>query len=223
MSSTNRIPSAVAAPGLRRNVVLTKNDSEASSKPVAAQGSSGKSSANSTSAPSTSTAACRKFAIYAGRDRIGQIEVADDGVPPMTILDEVIEINRQTARRREESKRATRLSENWQPTNNDLSFARERGLDGPALADEILKFRNYWTAKSQDATKLDWGATWRNWVLRALELGHGRPYRRGGGRSNDPPTRLASTGANAILAGMGNLARRLDQGRGPARPSQQQI
>lgn len=25
------------------------------------------------------------------------------------------------------------------------------------------KFRNYWVAKTKDATKLDWKATWENW------------------------------------------------------------
>jgi hypothetical protein len=31
---------------------------------------------------------------------------------------------------------------------------------------EAKKFRNYWVAKSgKDATKLDWEATWENWML----------------------------------------------------------
>jgi hypothetical protein len=31
---------------------------------------------------------------------------------------------------------------------------------------ETDKFINYWVAKSgKDATKLDWVATWRNWIL----------------------------------------------------------
>jgi hypothetical protein len=35
---------------------------------------------------------------------------------------------------------------------------------------ETEKFRNYWTAKTgQAATKLDWEATWRNWMLKASE------------------------------------------------------
>jgi hypothetical protein len=33
---------------------------------------------------------------------------------------------------------------------------------------ETEKFINYWTARSgKDATKLDWSATWRNWILNA--------------------------------------------------------
>ena len=35
---------------------------------------------------------------------------------------------------------------------------------------ETDKFINYWRAKSgKDATKLDWVATWRNWMLNAEE------------------------------------------------------
>jgi hypothetical protein len=35
---------------------------------------------------------------------------------------------------------------------------------------ETEKFVNYWRAKSgRDATKLDWPATWRNWMLKAAE------------------------------------------------------
>jgi len=35
---------------------------------------------------------------------------------------------------------------------------------------ETEKFRNYWRAKTgQSATKLDWEATWRNWMLKAAD------------------------------------------------------
>jgi hypothetical protein len=153
-----------------------------------------------------------------------------EGVDVDVIIEEAAAIEAEMLRERRAriesrraNRRATRLSEDWRPTDKDLSFARERGLDGSELADEIMKFRNYWTAKSQDATKLDWGATWRNWVLRALELRHGRPYRRRGGGSYDSPSRLAPTGANAILAGMGNLARRLDQKRDAARSGDRKV
>ena len=39
--------------------------------------------------------------------------------------------------------------------------------DAGMTRDEILleadKFRDFWVAKTKDATKLDWEATWRNW------------------------------------------------------------
>ena len=63
------------------------------------------------------------------------------------------------------AKRGTRLADDWAPSDADLAFCRERrpDLDPASVA---LQFRNYWTAKAgKDATKLDWGRTWQNWVL----------------------------------------------------------
>lgn len=62
-------------------------------------------------------------------------------------------------------KRATRIPDNFEVTTAMRKWAAEKApnVNGP-LATE--KFINYWTAKSgKDATKLDWVATWRNWML----------------------------------------------------------
>lgn len=61
-------------------------------------------------------------------------------------------------------KRGTRLPKNWQPSRELKSWAlNERpGMD---LQRVIDSFTDYWIAKTgQAATKLDWGATFRNWV-----------------------------------------------------------
>jgi hypothetical protein len=61
-----------------------------------------------------------------------------------------------------------------------VTWAREHcpTVDGRR---ETEKFINYWTAKSTNATKLDWVATWRNWMLTAADKGSSgrahRPYR----------------------------------------------
>lgn len=50
-----------------------------------------------------------------------------------------------------------------------VAWARDRvpNVDGRV---ETEKFINYWQAKTgKDATKLDWVATWRNWMLTAGE------------------------------------------------------
>ena len=48
--------------------------------------------------------------------------------------------------------RGTRLSPDWLPEGN---FEQE----------ELERFRDYWTAKAgKDAVKVDWQATWRNWL-----------------------------------------------------------
>lgn len=72
-----------------------------------------------------------------------------------------------------QDKRGTRLlienlPDEWR------EWAIERGLRAPER--EWEKFRDYWTARpGQGGVKLDWLATWRNWVRTALE-------RNGGGR-----------------------------------------
>jgi hypothetical protein len=63
-----------------------------------------------------------------------------------------------------------------------VTWARDRvpNVDGRI---ETEKFINYWQSKSgKDATKLDWVATWRNWMLTAAERAPTRtnghvPYR----------------------------------------------
>ena len=59
-------------------------------------------------------------------------------------------------------KKACRLPDAFQP---DFSFAREQGLTEQEAQNEFDSFRDYWNAKSgKDAAKLDWQATWRNWI-----------------------------------------------------------
>lgn len=60
--------------------------------------------------------------------------------------------------------RATRLSADWMPSDVDASFltATRPDLDLNTVADA---FRDHWLS-SPDGLKLDWSATWRNWVRR---------------------------------------------------------
>lgn len=60
--------------------------------------------------------------------------------------------------------RGTRLPPDWRPSELLIAWAsRERAdLDIEVV---IAKFRDYWTAKpGKGGTKLDWDATFRNWV-----------------------------------------------------------
>lgn len=62
--------------------------------------------------------------------------------------------------------RASRLPKDWYPSEEEATFCRtERpDLNVQQVANE---FRDYWTARpGKDGTKLDWTATWRNWVRR---------------------------------------------------------
>lgn len=76
--------------------------------------------------------------------------------------------------------KGTRIPDDFSVSDELVEWARERtpGVDGRA---ETEKFVNYWSAKSgKDATKVDWSATWRNWMLRAQEAKG--PVRTSGGK-----------------------------------------
>jgi len=70
--------------------------------------------------------------------------------------------------------RGSRLPSDWVPTADLIAWARaERAsVDLPT---EIAKFRDYWIAKAgQQGVKLDWPATFRNWI-RSVREGPPRP------------------------------------------------
>jgi DnaT-like ssDNA binding protein len=79
---------------------------------------------------------------------------------------------------RARTREATRLPDDWQPTGDDLAFARSV-LPTQLVEHEVGKFRDYWHAKPKDATKLDWSATFRTWCRRAVDgLSRGPPGNR---------------------------------------------
>ncbi len=66
-------------------------------------------------------------------------------------------------------KRGSRLSPDFVLPVEWREWAVSEGLDVSQAEAESLKFRDYWIAKSgREAAKLDWFATWRNWVRLAL-------------------------------------------------------
>lgn len=65
------------------------------------------------------------------------------------------------------TKRASRIPDDWQP---DYAEAERLGLSRQQSEREADRFRDYWRgASGQNATKLDWLATWRNWCRTAAE------------------------------------------------------
>lgn len=67
-------------------------------------------------------------------------------------------------------KRATRLPDDWKPSPADVEWQRAKGISDLLARRAFEKFANYWRAKSgKDAAKLDWSATWRNWLLTEQE------------------------------------------------------
>lgn len=66
-------------------------------------------------------------------------------------------------------KRGTRLPGNFQVTPALAAWA-EQNVPHISPGAETERFRDYWHAKpGRDACKLDWDATWRNWMRRAAE------------------------------------------------------
>jgi hypothetical protein len=79
-----------------------------------------------------------------------------------------VTVTHREEKRREEKKepdaRAARLPDDWEPDSDDVEFclAERPDLDVTSVADQ---FRDYWIAQpGAKGRKLDWRATWRNWV-----------------------------------------------------------
>jgi hypothetical protein len=74
-----------------------------------------------------------------------------------------------TSAPRERGPRGSRIPDDFEVTPSMVSWARENAPHANGRV-ETDKFRDYWTAKSgKDATKIDWSATWRNWMRTAEE------------------------------------------------------
>ncbi len=64
-------------------------------------------------------------------------------------------------------RRGTRLPPDWQPSEDLVAFAAEQGFHPDRIAAIAEQFRDYWHAVAgAKGRKLDWPATWRNWVRR---------------------------------------------------------
>lgn len=67
--------------------------------------------------------------------------------------------------------RGARLSADWHPSQKDLDWAAEAFPRIDASL-EVASFRDYWVAKAgKDGVKLDWSATFRNWMRNAKPRG----------------------------------------------------
>lgn len=125
------------------------------------------------------TAAERRRAYDRERKRnVRGSPLASTGHPRMSA--DTLSLSKEEEKERErkkESKRGTRLPDKWTPPVDDWVFARDLIGDQRARA-ELAKFTDHWKQQpGQRGVKLDWSATWRNWVRRAAE------YRNGNGKT----------------------------------------
>lgn len=70
----------------------------------------------------------------------------------------------------EKVKKASRLPDDWEPEIADIKKAYADGLTEDEARREFEKFKDYWRARAgSDARKLDWNATFRNWMRKASD------------------------------------------------------
>jgi hypothetical protein len=134
-----------------------------------------------------------------------------DAPTAIVAMIETVELSGAPKRVSTIGKRGSRLADDWRPSACGIEYATTRGLDARRLETEIEKFKNYWTAKTgASSTKLDWEATWRNWILNTLERNN-VPVRstRANGTTSHTTARHSATGADAVIAGMGRIAARV--------------
>jgi hypothetical protein len=83
-------------------------------------------------------------------------------------------------KRRERQNRGTRITADWSPTDAERSFAKQQGFSEFEVHREVDKFRDYWTAcAGAKGVKLDWSATWRQWIRNGAErAGKAPPHSR---------------------------------------------
>ena len=66
--------------------------------------------------------------------------------------------------------RGTRLSREWDLPTEWGKWAEERGMTPDQVILQCDKFKDHWISKpGNSATKVDWEATWRNWIRTSLE------------------------------------------------------
>jgi hypothetical protein len=91
----------------------------------------------------------------------------ESGHPDPTRPDPTRPVKEEASASSSAAKRATRIPEGFEVTQAMKAWAATKAPYAD-LRLETEKFINYWTARSgKDATKLDWAATWRNWILNA--------------------------------------------------------
>ena len=94
----------------------------------------------------------------------------NEGNAALNHIHEPIEEREAIASPKKIARRGTRLAEDWKPLAGDVAFATGKGCSPARIEREAEAFRNFWVAKpGAGGVKLDWSATWRNWILNALD------------------------------------------------------
>lgn len=92
-------------------------------------------------------------------------------------------------------KKGSRLPDGWRPSAELWRWAKDdQRLPDPIIERETAKFCDYWRAASgSKGVKLDWGATWRNWIRSAAErVPDGQKLKPGGSAGAAPGNGVAA-------------------------------
>ncbi len=82
-------------------------------------------------------------------------------------------VSRQNSDR---ASRGTRIDPDWKPNDADRLTASNEGFSDGEIDREALRFRDYWKGRAgSGGVKLDWPATWRNWIRTSGEKLGKRP------------------------------------------------
>jgi len=109
-----------------------------------------------------------------------------------------------------QKQRASRLSPDWFLPKEWGEWAVSEGCSVDLIRSEADKFRDYWTAKAgASAAKLDWQATWRNWIRAAIERApsYKQNGKRNDGFDNHGSAQGRGNGVDPALANILRLAR----------------
>lgn len=128
----------------------------------------------------TEVLAPRKQEAMPEREKEGQGETEEEGERPSPSGSGSVAIQPSKVKRPPApppASRGSRLSQDWKPSPDNFDEGRAIGLTEVEIAKEVKVFRDYWVAKAgKDAVKIDWDATWRNWLRRTAErLGRAPP------------------------------------------------
>jgi hypothetical protein len=97
--------------------------------------------------------------------------------------------------------RGTRIAVDWAPTDAERSFAKQEGFSDWEIQREAQKFRDYWTAcAGSKGVKLDWSATWRQWIRSGAERAGKAPAPSGNDRSSGPAGFYAAADSEQLAA-----------------------
>lgn len=98
-------------------------------------------------------------------------------------------------------KRGARLPDDWRPTDADLAAITSLLLPATELQRQMDIFRDYWRSiPGAKGRKLDWSATWRNWMRRAAADQKQRSPRAGKYSIHDSLADLADAEAREAAA-----------------------